>query len=139
MWKDQNIGRKHGFKLPHLQKYLTPEMKKLHKNSSFIPVSLEDRWKAIVIAMHHGDWMQIKDIQKVTGFKRKRVRCLMEQGIEMGVIQRSNLVCGSETITLPADEEMGIPPKKITHQYHRRYYRLLTDQVNIITQEDPTD
>ena len=123
-------------KMPHLQKYLTPEAKKKYRYSPFIPISKEDRWKALVITMHEGEWLKIRDIQRATGFRRKRVRNLLRDAMAIGVVEKSPYIY---TRIRKKFNRWGEPLQENIQLYKKEAkYRMDMSQI-IITEENPSE
>lgn len=116
---------------------MTPEIKKKYKYNAWIPVDAEDRWKALVIAMHSGEWMQIKDVQRITGFNRKRVRNLLRDAVASGVVEKGDLKIKHYKRKVNRWGEPFSPNSKLVAKEVK--YRMDMTKIVISTEEDPSD
>ena len=111
------------------------EYKKLRKKyhgTAFVPIPLDVRWKAVILAMRDGKWTSIGYIQQETGFSRKRVKRILKKGLSAGIFEKTY------------EEAWQKPPRP--RSYHSKgqgwlyrrvaYYRLRMDKISIKIKED---
>lgn len=72
-----------------LSVYDTKERRKKYKKCPTMPIPADIRWKALILTMRGGEWMNIGYIQEITTFSRKRVRLLLQKGMQAGIIEKS--------------------------------------------------
>jgi hypothetical protein len=71
-----------------LRPYITYESKRRYKKLISVPIPLEARMKATILAMRDGQWYTMWELQKITGLGRKRIRNLMKKFIAMGAVEK---------------------------------------------------